>query len=253
MLRNPTEQGRIGAVTLGGSELHSRPDDPGGVRAQGRNRRAVAVAATLAVGLALLLGGAAAVLARTGVKETGSNRVRIYRELDRLPRGATVCQANELVPAGTGAVRPYVYHASNGGGGERLRVAIRADGSGRVVAGGSHAADPGGEVTAVPVHQRIRRDLAASVCVTALAGAFIVGGEASEEGSASIAARAIGGDMRVVYLEPHARSWWSFLPTLVERMGAGRRLDGAAIALLVLLLSTAAIALAGAQLVRGSP
>jgi hypothetical protein len=68
-----------------------------------------------------------------------------------------------------------------------------------------------------------------------------------------LGAHALGGDMRVVYLQPRPRTWWSFAPTMIERMGAGRRVSGTAVAIVVLLLSTAAIALGGAQLVRGRP
>jgi hypothetical protein len=221
------------------------------VSARGRKRREGVVAATLAVGLLLLLGGIALTLRKSGIKETGSNRVRIYVELGQVRPGATLCQANEVVPAGTGAVRPFAYPATARRG--RLRVAVRADADGRIVASGSRLVNPTGDVTLVPVHPTVRRDTSARVCVTALDSPLAVGGARDPEGSASIGAHALGGDMRIVYLQPRPRSWWSFAPTVIERMGAGRRVSGTAVAIVVLLLSTAAIALAGAQLVRGRP
>ena len=106
----------------------------------------------------------------------------------------------------------------------------------------------------MPVRPLVRHDTAASVCFTTDRGLpYTIGGEPRAPGSATIDARPIGGDVRIDYLEPQPRSWWSFAPTAMGRMGAGRPLSGTTIAILVLLLSTCAAGLGCAALLRGRP
>jgi hypothetical protein len=215
-----------------------------------------AVAATLAVGLALLIGAIALVMSRSGMKETGSNRVRVQSVLASVHPGETLCQSDELVPAGTGTVRAAM--APTSARRADLRVTVRADADGRIVARGTLRPDARGPVS-VPVRPLVRRDTPASVCFATGSGpAYVVGGEPVAPGTAKVGAHAsgghaIGGDVRIVYLEPRPRSWWSFAPTAMERMDAGRRLNGSAIGTVVLLLSAGAAGLSCVALVRGRP
>ena len=197
----------------------------------------------------LLIVAIALVMSKSGMKETGSNRASAYRLLAVTRAGDTLCQRDELVPAGTGAVRASI--GPTAGRFARLRVTVRS--RGRVVARGTYPPGARGAVSMM-VRPLIRHDTPASVCfTTGPRSHFIVAGEPSQSGAASIGAEAVSGDVRIVYLEPRPRSWWRFAPTAMERMGAGRRLSGIVVGILALLLSTVAAGAACAQLLRSRP
>jgi hypothetical protein len=231
--------------------VRNRADRLRGVPAQRLGGRGGTVAATLAAGVILLIGAIVLVMFRSGTKETGSNRMRVYRVLATIHAGQTLCQTDELVPAGTGIVRavigPTTDHNAD------LRVIVRASPGGRVIARGTYRPELRSTVS-VSVRPPIRRDTAATVCfATAHGPPYVAGGQPADPGTAAIGAYPIGGDVRIAYFESQPRSWWSFAGTAVERMDAGRRLSGTAIAILVLLLLVGAGCLACAELVRGRP
>lgn len=188
-------------------------------------------------------------MSQSAVRSTSSDRVRIHGSIGQLRAGQTLCQNDEIVPAGTGAIRAYVYPVTDHNGTTIVRV--RSEANGAMLARGAARAERGEEPVAVPVRPVVRHDAPATVCVTSAGGPpFALGGEAVEGGRASIDGQAIEGSLRIVYLETRAQSWWSFLPTVVARMSAGERWSGAEAALLVLLLSLAAAALASVHLAR---
>lgn len=211
----------------------------------GRARRA-----TVAIGCVLLLAaGLVAVLSQTGVRRTGMNRVRAVAQLDVLRDGETLCQRRELVPAGTGAVAVSLLAPPEGG--PALQAATIAGGT--TVARGAVAAGWRGETIAIPLRPVLTRETPAQVCVAATGGGVAgVTGEAAADGRgrAAIGRRPLGGELRLVYLRPHAESWWSAAGDVVRRLGAGHPLGGTAVAVLVALLLAVALALAGWQLAQ---
>jgi hypothetical protein len=210
------------------------------------------IVATVCVGGVLLAVGLVAVLSRSAARPTGMNRVRATAQLGVLRPGQTVCQREELVPRGTGALAASLLPSPAGGGAVRVAVVT----VGESVAGGELPAGWRDATPTLPLRPVLARDTPARVCITA-AGAQLVGlaGEAAAQGGgrAAVGARALGGDVRLVYLPPRAASWWSSLSTVVGRMDAGHPLGGTAIALLVALLLACSAALAAWQLARGDP
>jgi len=211
------------------------------------------VVATLTVSVVLLAAGLLAVLSQSAVRRTGMNRVRVTTQLGALQSGQTVCQRKELIPAGTGAIRASLLAGAEGGGG--VRVAVIAAGGG-TVAGGARAAGWSGGTLTVPLRPIVARETPARVCLTATgSGLFELAGETAENGRgrASVGGSALGGDLRFVYLRPRPESWWSAAGGVIDRMDVGHPLGGRAIAVLVGLLSIAAVALASWQLARSDP
>ncbi|MBS1869129.1 MAG: hypothetical protein JSS99_05655 [Actinobacteria bacterium] len=207
----------------------------------------------LAIGCVLIAAALAAVLAQSGVRRTGLNRVRAVAQLGTLERGRTLCQRGELVPAGTGAISVSLLAPPAGGGAVRVAVVAR---DGTTLAGGAAPAGWGGVARTIPLRPVLARDAVARVCVTAAGGGIVgLAGEGAADGGggrAAIGRRALGGDLRLVYLRAHAASWWSEVATVARRMGAGHPLGGTALAVLTALLLTAAGALAAWQLLRGA-
>jgi hypothetical protein len=220
------------------------------VGAPPRSRRARLVVAALGACLLLLIAGLAAVLSRSDVRRTGMNRVRVMAQLDMLRGGQTLCQRGELVPGGTGAIAASLLSPPEGGA--AVRIAVIAGGT--TVARGGAPAGWRGEALTIPLRPVLARATPARVCVTAAGGGLVgLAGEAAADGRgrAAIGRRALGGELRLVYLRPHAESWWSSAPAVVRRLGAGHPLGGSAIAVLLALLVASSVALASWQLAKG--
>jgi len=207
------------------------------------------VSATLAAGWLLLLAALAVLMSQSAIRQTGSNRIRVAGAFGQIRAGQTFCQRGEIVPAGTGAIRAFLYPTT------RQRTAttaiVRSEASGAIVARGVATATGGDEPIPIPVRPVVHDETRATICLAAAAGSpFLLGGEPSTGRSATLDRRPLPGVLRIVYLEPRAQSWWSFLPRVLSRMSVGERWSGAEAALLVLLLSLAAGALASWQLAR---
>jgi len=206
------------------------------------------VLAALAAGWLLLAVALVVTMSRSAIRQTGSNHVNVQAALGLIGAGQTLCQGNEIVPAGTAAVRAYLSPTAAENG--TTTVTVRADASGAIVARGAATPGPSRDSITIPVRPVVRDETPASICIATTGGSpLAIGGEPSAR-PATIDARPLAGDLRLVYLEPRAESWWSFLPTVVARMSAGSRWSGAQAALCVLLLSLAAAGLASWQLAR---
>jgi hypothetical protein len=113
-----------------------------------------------------------------------------------------------------------------------------------------------GEATA-PLHPRVARERAVRLCVELAAGqtggrALLLGSPWEEATGATRDGAPVGGRVRVSYLHAGVESWWSFAPTVVERMGRAGVWTGALVPLIAGLLVSLSILLASWLLVRTS-
>lgn len=227
----------------------------GGTHAAARRggRRAAAIA-TLAVGA--LAVGIAAALSHAEVRRTGTNDVTLKGTVATLHAGHRVCQQGERLPAGTATLALTATRRGTPRPGLTLTLLDAA----------THAPVAAGTATVwrdqtatVPLRPRSVRERAVSVCLrmrdpgtAAGAAVTLFGGPASGVQSATVDGAQLGGRLRLDYLQAEARSWWSFAPTVVRRIGFGHGRSGPAGALAAALLLLTSIALAAWLLVRTS-
>jgi hypothetical protein len=206
----------------------------------------------VAIGCVLLVVGVAATLSRAVSVRTGTNDVLAVDALGGSVGRLDVCQDAELIPAGTGAVR--VWLRTTGRPGPALTLVAT---NGRATIGhGTLAAGWSGRTATIPLRPVTRTQRPARICVTIGASSSVtLAGEAStEEADAGPPARAAGaelkGRLRIEYLTPERRSWWSQVGTIARRIGFGRTPGGGAIAFVAALLMLAAASLGLGQLLR---
>jgi len=170
-----------------------------------------------------------------------SNEANPERELASTPGSADVCQANEVLPAGTSALRLGLEADL----GPKLIVEVLS--GGRMVTDGERGAGWGAATVTVHVKPLPRTVSDATVCfsftgedesVTAL------GEHTPTNVAATSRVGALPGRVRVEYLQTGRSSWWSLASSVAQRMGLGRAWAGVWIALLVAALAAATGALA---------
>ncbi len=154
---------------------------------------------------------------------------------------ATYCQAGELLPAGTSALRLALSAFS----GPRVRVVVSA--AGRPLTSGEQESSWTSRVLTVPVRPLSHAVRDATVCVSfslhdEAVTAF--GRPTSHALAAHDGRRALAGRIWIEYLHPGRHSWASLAPTILNRMRFGRAGAGVLIVSLALLLLVAVAALA---------
>jgi predicted membrane protein DUF2142 len=199
-------------------------------------RRAYACVALVAAGVLALL---ALTLTHAAQRRSGSNGVRAAKEIDIAGAGDRFCQARELIPADTAALRvslsgdvPLLVTLTRRGRLlDRVRVPFGWTGAGFVV----------------PI-RRTTRDLPdVEVCFQPGHGAPVTlrGSPApSLIGQVSINGRPTGQSLRIDALRPGRESWATFLPTIAHRIGRARG-SGPWIAWAILALVLCSWAVAG--------
>jgi hypothetical protein len=194
----------------------------------------VAGLALTALGLALTLSSAPAVVAPT-------RSVPIEGELEETQSGSSVCQANETVPGGTTAMR-LSLKAMLG-----PRIELKASAAGRIITSGRSVAGWTSGAVTVPVRRVAHTVTGATVCLAfslrdetvMMLGAHTPTSSAAVTGDGQY----LPGRIRIEYLRPGHRSWWSLALSTARHMGLGRAWAGTWIVLLVLALMTAVLAL----------
>jgi hypothetical protein len=205
----------------------------------------------VAIGCVLLAVALAATLTHAVPVRTGTNEMLATDALGGSVGRLDVCQAGELIPAGTGAVR--VSLATTGRPGPALRLVAR---NGRTTIGhGGLAAGWSGETATIPLRPVTRGQRSARICVTLGASSSVtLEGEASADPSAGPSATAsgadLGGRMRFEYLTSERQSRWAQVGAVARRMGYGRALGGGSVAYAVALLMLLAASLGLWRLVR---
>jgi hypothetical protein len=188
----------------------------------------------LAAGLALLVLALGLELAHSPMSVAHANGVP--SEEDRIvttDRGASYCQARELLPRGTTAIRLSMLAFL----GPRLRVVVYS--GGRAVTSGERGSGWATRVVTVAVRPLSRTIADATVCVS-----FHMRDETLTVFGYSTAAKiaahdgreALPGRMWIEYLHPGTRSWASLVGSILRNAGFGRAASGFGIVLLAILL-----------------
>lgn len=191
------------------------------------------VVTTFALGLGVLAASVLIGLAPASQRRAGSDNVAVIALLAQPPTsGWSRCQAGEIVPRDAAALRISLRSARG------PAVGVEALADGRRVASGRRAPGWSGASVVVPLAARPRQDVPARVCVTVGASrrrVDVLGSPASPPAPAR---------MRIDYLRAGRESWSSLLPTIVTRLGRGHVWGGPSMAVVIALLTVAAIALA---------
>jgi hypothetical protein len=200
--------------------------------------------ALLAVAIGLTLVHSPSVLARK------SGTAHIEDRIATTTHGATYCQAGELLPARTSAIRLSL------GADTGPRVVVRITTGGREIAGGTQGSGWTGRVVTVPLKPLARAIHAATVCASfqlrdERVTAF---GQASSRTTAAYdGPHPLGGRMLIEYLRPGTRSWASLAPSTARRLGLGRVVSGTWNALLVLELLATIVVLSSTLVLKELP
>jgi hypothetical protein len=164
-------------------------------------------------------------------------------------QGLVACQAGELLPAGTTAIRLSL------GAYTGPSVKLEALAGSQVVASGQRAAGWTGRSVTVALERAPTRSSTVKLCF----GWKLEGAESvSVYGDRTRPARAARldngspalGRVGVEYLRPGSASWSSLLGTVARHMGLGRAGSGGGIAVLAVLLMVGVLALSSGLILR---
>jgi hypothetical protein len=160
----------------------------------------------------------------------------------------SACQAGELLPRGTSAIRLRAYAFL----GPRVTVELRA--RGHVIADGERGSGWTGGVVTVPVSHLSTARSGVELCFTMFGNGHEPIELLGEPTSGARAARGqhgpLPGRVRVEYLRPGDASWWSIAPEVARRMGLGHAAPGTWSVLLVLALMGCLMALCSRLILR---
>lgn len=216
----------------------------------GRAHRRAAFATLTACALALA-GVLAIALSQAHGGRLGTNNV-VPSLVNTLRGSHLICQTQEVLPAGTGAVHlSLMRHAVT----PALTLTVLSATTDASVAVGRNVRwDRAG--ARVALHPRPSRDLPARVCfrlrAPASAAIDLLGAPAGEMPSATDRGQETGGRIRIDYLATREQSDWALATTVVTRIGRGHAWSGRSVALVAALLLLSSILVAGWLLVRPS-
>lgn len=195
----------------------------------------------LVCGLALILGAVTVTLARAPLVVAGTNSITTDTIIAETRGKLSVCQTGEVVPGGTTAVRVWV------GGNIQPTVRLQILSGSRVISRGSHLGGELGINVTIPVARVPNTISNATICLTlgeALEDVQVLG-EASSRGASG----ATHGRVRIEYLRPGPRSWWSLGSSVARSLGLGREPSGSWVALIPIALLATAIFLTSSMIV----
>jgi hypothetical protein len=193
------------------------------------------VRVALAVGLALTAIAVGVVLTRSPLTVAGTNSITAHSGIAFARGGSSSCQVAGTLPQGTSAIR--ISASANTG----PRVALTALAGPLVITRGEREAGWGiDETVTVPV-KRVPRTIPNARICTAFGPAI----EPIEINGAMVqSATGTSARLRVEYLRPGHRSWWSLASSVAHRMGLGHAPSGTWIVfvLIALMITVAALA-----------
>jgi hypothetical protein len=182
------------------------------------------VKVALAVGLTLLVLAVGLTLTQSPMAITGTNGIPDAGEVARTQRSTSACQAGEVVPAGTSAVR-LTLAAEVG-----PSVTVVARSGTLIITHGVRGAGWTGASVTVPVQRVSDTRSNAEICFTLghPLEDIAIFGEHTSHAQALVGPHGEGlpGRMGVEYLRPGAASWLSLVPTIARRMGLGHAWGG---------------------------
>jgi Predicted membrane protein (DUF2142) len=193
-------------------------------------RVGLGVPVALATGLTLIALALALTLTRSPLVVAATNSIPPETTIATTRAAGGICQQGETLPGATTAMRISVS-ATIG-----PRVTVTALSGSRVIARGTRGPGWTGENPLVAVRRIPQTIPDARVCVAlgpALGTVGLLGAPVDNEGHAKL---------RIEYLRPGPRSWWSLASATARRMGLGRSPGGTWVALVALaLMATAAV------------
>jgi len=202
----------------------------------------------LVVGLTLLAIAIGVTLARSPMSVARTNGTPSQEErIAYTNTSASYCQADELLPSATTAIRLSMFAFS----GPRMRVVVYS--RGRAITSGERESGWTTRVVTVPVRPLARDTANATVCASFRMSheALTVFGKATPRAiAASDGRKALPGRMWIEYLRPGTRTWASLVPTILSHMGLGRASSGIGIVVLALALLAALVVLASRLVLR---
>jgi hypothetical protein len=179
-----------------------------------------------AIGIGLLAVTLVAMLLHAGPRRAGSDRTPNGAFVVILTAGQQACQAAELVPADTAALRLTI--GTYGSPGPPV-TASATDAAGRVVTSGRLAPGWREGVVSIPVRRVTAARAPARVCLTDAApagtpGRIAIAGVRGDPGFTILVAGTPepGVRVRIDYMRPGRETWLQMLPTLAERLSLGK-------------------------------
>jgi hypothetical protein len=204
-----------------------------------------------------LVAGLALTAVAIGVTLTGSpttlistNRVPINALLadgNNPSESKKVCQANEVLPQGTSAIRTWVEDIVG------PKVTVEALSGTRILTSGTRPPGWIGGTVTVPVTPVRRTTSHVEVCFTlnpTYENTSMFGDSAPPAIRAIAGGQSLPGRLRIEYLKPDRRSWSSLALPVVRRMGLGRAPSGIAVVLLIAAFMTAMLILVSRVILR---
>jgi hypothetical protein len=207
----------------------------------------VRIKIVLATGLALIAIAVLGVLAHSPETVAATNGVLPTSALGSTTNNAGACQGGEALPAGTTAIRLQI-EATTG-----PRVAVGVFEGTHLITRGTEGTGWYGAVVTVPVGPVDHAYPHTTVCfqISYLTGLVVLYGAPTAPTVAAIAnGKHLPGRIRIVYLRPARKSWWSLAGGVIEHMGLGRAASGTWIVFPIVALAAAAIALGSWSLTR---
>jgi hypothetical protein len=187
-----------------------------------------------------------AMLSRSPLVVARTNSIPAKSTGTAVERAGSICQGDEILPLNTTAIR--VSLAANIGS----SLTLKALDDSHVVTYGERDAGWGtAETVTVPVRRVSYTVRGASICLTfgAIAEPVEIKGIATPT-VVSNSVTAPTSRLRIEYLRPGHRSWWSMVSSVARRMGIGHAPGGAWIVFLLIALMAAAAAIASWAVLR---
>lgn len=201
----------------------------------------------LVAGLLMIAIAGGVTLAHAPLVVARDNSAVTHDELVKTTEPAGACQAGEVLPRGTSAIRIGLTTVL----GPRAMVRVLA-GSRLVTQGVQKPGWEGASVT-IPVRRVARTFAPVTVCLrlSLLNGPVaMLGWPTSRAVSAIGEGKHLPGRMHIEYLRRGSESWWSMASATARRLGLGRAASGTSNAFLVLALAAVLIALSSWLLTR---
>jgi hypothetical protein len=207
----------------------------------------VRVGLALAAGLLVITTAAVLTLAHAPLALVREGALRSHTKLVTTTGPASACQAHEVLPQGTAAIRLGLTTDLG------PRVTVKVLSHSQVITQGTHPPGWEGASVTVPVRPLARAFAPVTVCARlgALNGPVAMLGLPTPAAQAAVSAgKALPGELLVEDLRPDPRSWWSMANAIAWRFSIGRAASGPWNAMLVLALAAMLVTLSAWLLTR---
>jgi hypothetical protein len=197
------------------------------------------VSTTLALGLVAICAATVVVLARSPLTPAGTNSIPATNYVELTEKGKlSSCQPSGTIPQGTSAIRIAIE-------GARFSPAttVSVSTGSQLLREGHKIAGVSAPTVTVPVKSLEHEVRGAQICMTVGPADEPIRYYGTPNRSASAQARSLQQALlRIEYLRPDDKSWWSFASPIAHHLGLGRAPGGTWVAYLVLALMLAVIA-----------